>query len=68
MIGSILLVVDLIATGYSLVKDVRQDIDEVYQQNKGLKRRHRMNGRERRAEYLRRAREAKEKNQKTEAP
>ena len=63
MIGSILLVVDLIATGYHLVKDVRADIDEVYQQNKGLKRRHRMSGRERRAEYLKKAREKRAKEQ-----
>ena len=63
MISSIILVVDLIATGYSLVKDVRSDIDKVYQENKGLSRRHRMNGRQRRAEYLKKAREkAKEKS------
>lgn len=57
MISSILLVVDLVATGYSLIKDVRQDIDKVYQENKGLQRRHRLNGRQRRAQYLKLARE-----------
>lgn len=53
MIGKILLVIDLVATGYHFIKEARQDIDKVYQENRNKPRRHRLNGRERRLAYKR---------------
>ena len=51
MIAKILLVVDLTTTVYKLIKEARQDIDEIYEENRHKKRKCRMNGHERRAKY-----------------
>ena len=59
MIAKALLIIDLAATAYRFIKEARQDIDEVYQENKSKPRKHRLNGRERRAKYKERLRKAK---------